>query len=260
MVFNTCAGKSPPPVRPRGPRDWRKPVLCFFGGKMSSPRRTSVYIDGLNLYYGLLKGTPFKWLDLKAMVSSVLPQEKNKHYQINSLKYFTTKVKEFPGNPGTAFRQKIYLRALQFMIPELTAYYGHFLVNTMIRPLVKPITSDDGKEIRFVYVYHPQEKGSDVNLAVHLVNDALLDKYDWAVAVTNDSDLSEAFRLVKERGKHIFLIPTFSRTGPNVMRKPTPNLLRYTDRFRLVKTSTLKKCQLPEVIPGTNIHRPAEWK
>jgi len=227
---------------------------------MVSPQRTSVYIDGLNLYYGLLKGTSYKWLDLMAMVASILPKEKNQSFQVNAIKYFTTMVKEFTGNPGTAFRQKVYLRALQFMIPELTVYYGHFLVNTMMRPLVHSIVNDDGKEVRFVSVYHPQEKGSDVNLAVHMVNDALLDQYDRAVVVTNDSDLFEAFRLVKERGKHIFLIPTFSRSGPNVMRKPTPKLLRYVSGFRFVKSSTLKKCQLPEVIPGTNIHRPPEWK
>lgn len=28
------------------------------------PLRTRVYIDGYNLYYGCLKGTPYKWLDL----------------------------------------------------------------------------------------------------------------------------------------------------------------------------------------------------
>ena len=28
-------------------------------------KKTRVYIDGYNLYYGLLKGTPWKWLDLE---------------------------------------------------------------------------------------------------------------------------------------------------------------------------------------------------
>ena len=27
------------------------------------PRKTNVYIAGLNLFYGALKGTPYKWLD-----------------------------------------------------------------------------------------------------------------------------------------------------------------------------------------------------
>ena len=29
--------------------------------------RTIVYIDGFNLYYRALKGTPDKWLDIEAM-------------------------------------------------------------------------------------------------------------------------------------------------------------------------------------------------
>ena len=34
--------------------------------------RTFVYVDGFNLYYGALKGTPFKWLDLVALFEKVL--------------------------------------------------------------------------------------------------------------------------------------------------------------------------------------------
>jgi uncharacterized LabA/DUF88 family protein len=46
-------------------------------------------------------------------------------------------------------------------------------------------------------VIHTEEKGSDVNLGVHLVNDAWLNRYDCAVVVSNDSDLAEAISLVK---------------------------------------------------------------
>ena len=34
--------------------------------------RTSVYVDGFNLYYRALRGTPYKWLDLKQLVSNLL--------------------------------------------------------------------------------------------------------------------------------------------------------------------------------------------
>ena len=36
------------------------------------PLRTIVYIDGFNLYYGQLKGTPYKWLDPVALFQRVL--------------------------------------------------------------------------------------------------------------------------------------------------------------------------------------------
>jgi hypothetical protein len=31
--------------------------------------RTIAYVDGFNLYYRALKGTPYKWLDLNKMLS-----------------------------------------------------------------------------------------------------------------------------------------------------------------------------------------------
>jgi len=33
--------------------------------------RTAFFIDGDNLYYGLLAGTPYKWLDLPALLSFI---------------------------------------------------------------------------------------------------------------------------------------------------------------------------------------------
>ena len=50
--------------------------------------RTVVYVDGFNLYFGCLKGTQWKWLDLVALFESVLP----KKYEIVVVKYFTAKV------------------------------------------------------------------------------------------------------------------------------------------------------------------------
>ena len=48
-----------------------------------------------------------------------------------------------------------------------------------------------GVSRQFVEVIKTEEKGSDVNLAVHLLNDAWLDRYECAVVVSNDSDLAE---------------------------------------------------------------------
>ena len=37
--------------------------------------QTNVYIDGFNLYYGSLKGTPYKWLNPRSMVQALLPRQ-----------------------------------------------------------------------------------------------------------------------------------------------------------------------------------------
>ena len=56
--------------------------------------RTFVYVDGLNLYYGTLKGTPFKWLDPVALLERILQP----HHDIVKLKYFTARVSGTPAD------------------------------------------------------------------------------------------------------------------------------------------------------------------
>ena len=59
-----------------------------------------------------------------------------------------------------------------------------------------------------VEVIKTEEKGSDVNFAVHLLNDTWKDRYDCTVLGTNNSDMTEAMRLVKKefRNKRLGLI------------------------------------------------------
>ena len=71
-------------------------------------KKTRVYIDGYNLYYGLLKGTPWKWLDLELFSKSLL----NPDHEIVSIVYFTAPVKTHPHDPAALDRQKIYLQGL----------------------------------------------------------------------------------------------------------------------------------------------------
>ncbi len=97
---------------------------------------------------------------------------------------------------------------------------GHFLNHTISAPLAKPTSKR-----KFVDIIKTEKKGSDVNLAVHLLNDSLLDKYDCAVIVSNDSDLAESLRKeIWNCGElagqtimhaHIHLIPRRQGDTPN---------------------------------------------
>ncbi len=49
--------------------------------------RTIVYVDGFNLYYGAVKETPHKWLDILKLCQLLLPKK-----QIVKIKYFTALV------------------------------------------------------------------------------------------------------------------------------------------------------------------------
>jgi len=62
--------------------------------------RTYIYVDGFNLYYGALKGTPYKWLDLLTLFGLVLKP----HHEILSIKYFTALVSESHRDPNKPIR------------------------------------------------------------------------------------------------------------------------------------------------------------
>jgi len=164
--------------------------------------RTVIYIDGFNFYYGAVKDTPFKWLDLKQLCEVIL---KPKH-QIISIVYCTARVKPKPGDPGVRARQAIYLKALKAHIPETKIIYGHFLETILLCRPVNPVLG------KFVEVIRSEEKGSDVNLAVHMINDAWKNEFDCAIVISNDSDLAEAMRIVKDEcGKVVGLFTPWRR-------------------------------------------------
>jgi len=149
-------------------------------------QRTNIYIDGFNLYYGSLKHTKYKWLDLAKLCGSLL---RNDHVQ--SIKYFTAKVSGQPGDLDGPIHQELYLRALR-TIPNLQIIFGQFLTHSVRMP----ISGSNFK--KWVSVDKTEEKGSDVNLATYLLHDGFSGLYDLAVIVSNDSDLREPVRVVRE--------------------------------------------------------------
>jgi uncharacterized LabA/DUF88 family protein len=104
-----------------------------------------------------------------------------------------------------------------------------------------------------VNIIKTEEKGSDVNLAVHVLNDAWLDKYDCAVIVSNDSDLAESLRLVKEQhNKTIGLFIPWKH-------HPSKELMKYANFIKRIRRNVLAISQLPDPIPGTSIYKPVKW-
>ena len=206
--------------------------------------RTSIYVDGFNLYYRALKGTPYKWLDLKTLVTHLLQPK----HQILEINYFTAIVSGI-FDPGEPIRQKTYIRALQKYIPEVHVYYGHFLSHKIRAPNA-PLTSPP----TFSEIIKTEEKGSDVNLAVHILNDAWLDKYDCAVVISNDSDLAEPLRLIREQTKKMIGL-----ISPLLKGHPSLELQKYAHFIKRIRKGVLNISQLPDRILGTKIHKPTKW-
>ena len=208
--------------------------------------RAYVYVDALNFYYGAVKHTRLKWLDFGALFSRILSTQ----YDIQAIKYFTAYVSGHANDPRAPDRQKIYIKALKAHRPEIQVILGKFAVRKVRLPLVTPIGSQ-----RFVEVWRPEEKGSDVNLAVHLVNDGWLDLFDAAVVVSNDRDLSEALRIVKsDLNKEVILLTPY-----NFRNQRAKELKLNSTYFRTIKPADLEASQLPDPIPGTRFHKPPSW-
>lgn len=207
------------------------------------PDRTIVYVDGFNLYYRALKGTKYKWLDLYKLAENLFPPEKN---DILKIKFFTTRIKGRSNNQDSQIRQDVYLRALKAYHPDkIDIYYGTFLSHTALRP-------NDPIGTGWSRVILTEEKGTDVNLAVHLLNDAWLDLYDCAVVVSNDSDLAEAMRMAKARGKRIGWVVPGKDYISQVLKK-------IVDFKLLLLPNILASSQLPYQIPETKIIKPQAW-
>jgi len=158
--------------------------------------RTIVYNDGFNLYCRALKGTSHKWPDVAAMSRAALPTT----CQIERVNYDTAHVSGRT-DPTSPARQHAYLRALS-TVPGVVIHYGNFLVTQKWAGLVQPpqfrpsFTLPAGAAPQVAYVWKTEEKGSDVNLGVHLVRDAFKGSFDLAAVLTNDTDLVEPIRIV----------------------------------------------------------------
>lgn len=169
------------------------------------------------------------------------------NHNIIGIKYFTARISD-NGHNSASQRQAVYIDALSKFIPELSIYYGYF-----IRRIMKLRSADPSLNGAKVPVTKNEEKGSDVNLAVHLLNDAWLDKYQSAMIISNDSDLEEALRLVKEPlEKEIIL------TNPHKSRT-SHKLKAHANKVKRIDQEILRNSQLPDKIPDTNFYKPSSW-
>ena len=207
--------------------------------------RTNVYVDGFNLYYGCLKGTPYKWLDLDALCRRLLPK-----HELGRIRYFTAIIAARPHDPSGPARQRAYLRALATM-PRVSIHLGRFLTSYVRMPLVAPQAHGP----RTVEVIKTEEKGSDVNLATYLLVDAFRQDCEATVVITNDSDLAEPIRVVRhELGLPVGVV------NPSDPRKRSRALLDVTF-FKQLRPSVLPACQLPDELSDSHgtIRKPDTW-
>lgn len=220
--------------------------------------RTTVYIDGFNLYYRQLKSRPqFKWLNLHKLTTEILDASN----VVDKVRFFTARVSG-KRDPEAPKRQQVYFDALA-TTPEVQIHLGNFLVTKTWAGLVPPDLDPAKPNAKppfmpwpsVVRVFKTEEKGSDVNLAAHLINDAYQDRFDVAAILTNDTDLVEPLRIVtKELGKTVGLITPVA--------KPATSLFRLAAFTLHIRDNHLAAAQFPDPIRRADdgeIAKPAAW-
>ncbi|MDA8219323.1 MAG: NYN domain-containing protein [Dehalococcoidales bacterium] len=218
--------------------------------------KTNIYVDGFNLYHRCVKGTPHKWLNIWHLCELMFP-----HYSIQRLRYFTADVQPKAGDPGIVERQQMYLRALK-TLPGCTIHKGQFRRREHTGEALWP------REVagKLACVATWEEKRSDVNLATYLLLDAFDHDCKAAIIISNDSDLTEPIKAVRDRFaiKTIVVnpeLPAKRRQSGNKKHPQVSALLGAADEFRHLRVGPLQASQFPEEMEDTAgiIRKPAQW-
>jgi len=206
-------------------------------------KKTIVYIDGFNLYYGCVKGTADRWLNLQLFFERLRQDD-----DIIKVKYFTALV----DGPGKS-RQADYIRALETQT-KMEIILGRFK-NKTLQCRVSECTLGGRRSYSA-----KEEKRTDVSIAISIVSDAYEDLADRFVVVSGDSDLVPPVHLVKTKFPKKEMVVYIPSRSAN--RGAATELRSAADKSRTLPLDLLKKCQFPASIPdsfGNVIKKPEGW-
>lgn len=228
--------------------------------------RTRIYIDGYNLYYGCLKGTHLKWLDLLALfekrilpsvAASINGQSLASDLQPVAIKFFTAPILEQAAKAHDSIRcQEQYHAALNKHQPgRIETIKGYYSLTEARAKVIDPVAPKTWpRDCQSTDVWKLEEKQTDVNLALHAVKDALLGDIEHVVIVTNDTDIAPALQMIEAHTNAVIglVIPTTDHE-----RVPNAELAKYAHWVRTHITGVeLASAQLPRVVAAGS-RRPA---
>lgn len=205
------------------------------------------YIDGWNFYYGAVRNRPgLKWVNPRAMLERILP-----HERITTIRYFSAPLIRSVADPGALARRSVYFRALA-TISGLVIHEGRMAFRTK-RGVMLPKSAPP--QIATIEVF--EEKRTDVNIASYLLLDAFEGRYDTAVVVSNDSDLTTPIEIVVNRlGKTVVTV------NPYRASRQSSELRRAASRFiPQINASVLRASQFPNTLTDARgrFTRPRSW-
>jgi uncharacterized LabA/DUF88 family protein len=212
--------------------------------------RTIAYIDGYNFYYGLLRNTPYKWLDTVSLIKHICHVQ-NPRIELVAVKFFTAPVITRVATRGdkSLRSQDSYHKALKTVHSEiLEIICGYHILERGFPPRYKkPIDKADRVE-----VWRLEEKQTDVNIALHMYRDAAKGNCEQIVLASSDSDLEPALDFVKQDFPTLdigLILPRKQLEGTKA-RPPNEGLSKHANWTRShVLEEELKRFQFPDKVP-----------
>ncbi len=204
--------------------------------------RVCVYIDGFNLYHAIhnLKDNRLKWLNLKALIGFFLDPNVHRLQEVYYFSAFAT------WKPDAHTRHIAYEKALK--ISGVKTIMGKFKNKDR-----------SCNNCGATWIGH-EEKETDVNIALYLLNDAYQDKYDEAIIISQDSDLFPAIKLVKQHfpAKSIKII-----TPPNMWHSKEMAQVVGKKKLGKIQQIHIERSLFPEEIKDSHgnvlVYRPVKY-
>lgn len=159
---------------------------------MDNKKRVLVLIDGYNYYHKLANyqknnNICVKWLDYKSMLKAAIKSHlKTEHFELNII-FFTAIATH--RDIESQLRHRTYLKALKQSGVEIVL--GEFK-KKYIMPCAdcKQLSKQDK-------ILKHEEKHTDVNIAITLLEKAICDKFDRAYLLSEDNDYVPVIKRVK---------------------------------------------------------------
>jgi uncharacterized LabA/DUF88 family protein len=202
--------------------------------------RVIAYIDGFNLYFGMRDAGYHRyfWLDLQKLADGLLREGQ----ELRCTKYFTARISGPSDKQG---RQSTYLDALGTLDKNtFKMAFGKYQATPTFcnRCNSSFITSN--------------EKMTDVNIAVAMMEDAFGNEFDTAILVSADSDLCGPVRAIRRLFPNKRVVVAFPP------RRRSAELERYATATIVIGKGKLANSQFPDVVYGKDgfqLLRPPKW-
>ena len=227
--------------------------------------RTHVFIDGYNLYYGRLRGTPYKWLDLVALMQNIV-RIQDGSYVVQHTHYFTAPAKEAFATHGkdSVIAQQSYHRALQAQYPpsqfRMTLGDHTFDKSGALMPVyVQGVKCDKANRVR---VWKLEEKQTDVNLALAMYRECCKGTCDQVVVCSNDSDVEPVLRAIRDDFPEMLIGVVTPKSPGSEDRRFSTSLAAHAHWVRRhITDSELEAAQLAPQVPTAKkpAKKPPHW-